>query len=80
MSISICHALTANSDVESWWPGMVGKGLLLILISFLLSVQILSAHAMGQQGPGSVNPLTGKQWLSRLPLITVRDAVRVHDS
>jgi hypothetical protein len=27
--IWICHALTANSDVESWWPGMVGKELFL---------------------------------------------------
>ena len=26
--IWVCHALTANSDVESWWPGMLGKGLL----------------------------------------------------
>ena len=23
--IWVCHALTANSDVESWWPGMVGE-------------------------------------------------------
>ena len=23
--IWVCHALTANSDVESWWPGMVGS-------------------------------------------------------
>src|SRR6266446_5311485 len=21
----ICHALTANSDVQAWWPGVVGK-------------------------------------------------------
>ena len=26
-AIWICHALTANSDVAHWWPGMVGKGL-----------------------------------------------------
>jgi len=26
--IWVCHALTANSDVEAWWPGMVGEGLL----------------------------------------------------
>ena len=26
--IWICHALTANSDAETWWPGMVGEGLL----------------------------------------------------
>ena len=22
----VCHALTANSDVARWWPGVVGKG------------------------------------------------------
>ena len=24
--IWICHALTANSDPEDWWPEMVGPG------------------------------------------------------
>jgi homoserine O-acetyltransferase len=23
----ICHALTANSDAQDWWPGMIGEGL-----------------------------------------------------
>ena len=27
--IWVCHALTASSDVESWWPEMIGKGKLL---------------------------------------------------
>lgn len=25
-AIWICHALTADSDVQTWWPGMVGSG------------------------------------------------------
>src|SRR5512145_3178590 len=25
----VCHALTASSDVESWWPGAFGPGRLL---------------------------------------------------
>ncbi len=25
----VCHALTANSEVADWWPGMIGKGKLL---------------------------------------------------
>ena len=24
--IWICHALTANSDAEDWWPAFVGEG------------------------------------------------------
>ncbi|MCX6223376.1 MAG: hypothetical protein NTV01_01250, partial [Bacteroidia bacterium] len=27
--IWVCHALTANSDVYDWWPGMVGPGCLM---------------------------------------------------
>jgi len=27
--IWVCHALTANSDVAEWWPGMFGPGKLL---------------------------------------------------
>ena len=28
-TIWVCHALTANSEVADWWPGMVGEGKLL---------------------------------------------------
>ena len=24
--IWVCHALTANSEIAEWWPGMVGDG------------------------------------------------------
>lgn len=25
-AVLICHALTGSSDVEAWWPGIVGPG------------------------------------------------------
>lgn len=77
--IWVCHALTANSDVEAWWPGMVGKGLLFDPEkNFIICANVLGS-CYGTTGPASVNPETGKPWLNSFPLITVRDLVNVHE-
>jgi homoserine O-acetyltransferase len=77
--IWVCHALTANSDVEAWWPGMVGKGLLFDPEkNFIICANVLGS-CYGTTGPASVNPETGKLWLNNFPLITVRDLVNVHE-
>jgi homoserine O-acetyltransferase/O-succinyltransferase len=77
--IWVCHALTANSDVESWWPGMVGKGLLFDPEKFFIVCANFLGSCYGTTGPTSVNPETGKLWLRSFPLITIRDLVNVHD-
>ena len=77
--IWICHALTANSDVEAWWPGMVGKGLLFDLDKFFIVCANVLGSCYGTTGPASVNPETGRQWLNSFPLITARDLVNVHE-
>lgn len=77
--IWVCHALTANSDVEAWWPGMVGEGCLFDPgIFFIVCANVLGS-CYGTTGPASVNPESGKQWLQDFPLITVRDLVNVHE-
>lgn len=77
--IWICHALTANSDVESWWPGMVGSGLLFDPDKFFIVCANVLGSCYGTTGPATVNKLTGKPWLRDFPLITVRDLVNVHE-
>jgi homoserine O-acetyltransferase/O-succinyltransferase len=77
--IWICHALTANSDVESWWPGMVGQGLLFDTDNYFIVCANVLGSCYGTTGPASVNPATGVQWLRDFPLITVRDLVNVHE-
>ncbi|MCX6333030.1 MAG: homoserine O-acetyltransferase [Bacteroidia bacterium] len=77
--IWICHALTANSDVESWWPGMVDKGLLFDPDKYFIVCANVLGSCYGTTGPASVNPETGKQWLNDFPLITVRDLVNAHE-
>jgi homoserine O-acetyltransferase len=77
--IWICHALTANSDVESWWPGMVGSGLLFDPDKYLIVCANVLGGCYGTTGPATVNKLTGKPWLRDFPLITIRDLVNVHE-
>ena len=77
--IWVCHALTANSDVDSWWPGMVGTGLLFDPDKYFIVCANVLGSCYGTTGPASVNPETGKQWLNDFPLITVRDLVNVHE-
>ena len=71
----ICHALTANSDPEDWWPEMVGPGKAIDTEkSFVACVNMLGS-AYGSEGPARVNPATGKPWLLDFPQVTVRDMV-----
>jgi homoserine O-acetyltransferase len=77
--IWICHALTANSDVEAWWPGMVGEGLLFDTSRFFIVCANVLGSCYGTTGPASINPKSGKPWLRSFPLITVRDLVNVHE-
>ena len=39
-AVWVCHALTANSDVFDWWPGLVGEIVSSIRKIILLFVQI----------------------------------------
>lgn len=77
--IWVCHALTANSDVEAWWPGMVGKGLLFDPDKYFIVCANVLGSCYGSTGPASINPVTGKQWLRDFPAITVRDLVNAHE-
>lgn len=73
--IWICHALTANSDPEDWWPEMVGPGRFFDTErDFIVCVNML-ASPYGSSGPASVNPDTGLPYFFDFPPVTVRDMV-----
>jgi len=79
-AIWICHALTANSDVEAWWPGMVGEGLTFDTSKYFIVCAKSWVHVMEQQDRyrrirGPVKP-----WFNEFPVITVRDTVKIHEN
>ena len=73
--IWICHALTANSDPEDWWPEMVGPGKTIDTETNRVVCVNMLGSAYGSEGPARVNPDTGKPWLLDFPKVTVRDTV-----
>ena len=71
----ICHALTANSDPEDWWPEMVGAGKFFDTErDYIVGVNML-ASPYGSSGPASVDPVTGRPYFFDFPAVTVRDMV-----
>jgi homoserine O-acetyltransferase/O-succinyltransferase len=71
----VCHALTADSDVFSWWPGFVGKDCVINPEAhFIVCVNILGS-CYGSSGPLSINTDTQKPFYATFPQVTIRDMV-----
>lgn len=76
--IWVCHALTANSNVAEWWPGIMGENLVLDPAKhFIICANILGS-CYGTTGPLSINPDKGAPYFDAFPLVTIRDIVRAH--
>src|ERR1700712_3660050 len=57
--IWICHALTASSDAASWWPGMIGPGMIFDTNRYYIVCANMLGSCYGSTGPLSINPGTG---------------------
>ncbi len=62
----VCHALTANADVEDWWPGLFGTGTPFDPAEWC----VVCANMLGS--------CYGKPYYSDFPELTVRDMVEAH--
>jgi homoserine O-acetyltransferase len=74
----ICHALTANSEVDKWWPGIVGDGCIIDTSKYFVVCANILGSCYGSSGPLSIDPETNMPYYSRFPLITIRDMVKAH--
>ena len=72
----ICHALTANSDAEDWWPQMVDPGRLIDTDRYYVVCVNMLGSPYGSSSPATVNPETGRPYFLDFPKVTVRDIVR----
>ena len=71
--IWVSHALTANSDVFAWWPGLFGENDLYNPKDYFIICVNNLGSCYGTTGPLSINPGTHEPWFSNFPQITVRD-------
>lgn len=76
--IWICHALTANSDAEEWWPGMIGKDLLFDTSEYFVICANILGSCYGTTGPLSIDLKTNRPYYDTFPFITIRDMVKAH--
>lgn len=78
-AVWVIHALTGNSDVTSWWPGLFESGSPLDPAHhFIICVNTLGG-CYGSTGPLSVNPADGQPYYHNFPLLTNRDIMRSFD-
>ncbi len=75
----ICHALTANADPVSWWPGLVGEGFLYNPEEYFIICANVLGSCYGTSGPTEINPATGKPFYLSFPQVTIRDMVAAHE-
>jgi homoserine O-acetyltransferase len=76
--IWVCHALTANSDVQDWWPGMVGRGLAFDTDKYFVVCANIIGSCYGSSGPLSIDPSTKEAYFSTFPELSIRDMVQAH--
>lgn len=76
--IWVCHALTANSDVASWWSGLTGEGKTWDPDKHFIVCANILGSCYGSSGPLSVDPATGTPYYGRFPPVTIRDMVKAH--
>jgi len=76
--IWVCHALTANSEVFDWWPGLFGEECLFNSKDYFIICANILGSCYGTTGPLSINPETSHPYFHTFPEITIRDMVNAH--
>ncbi len=74
----VCHALTANSDVQDWWPHTVETGAILDPANHYVICANILGSPYGTTAPLHTNPVTGAPYYGDFPKYTIRDVVAAH--
>lgn len=72
----VFHALTANSDAEGWWPGLIGDGKLFNAKEHFIICVNIPGSCYGSTGPLDNNPKTKKPYYNDFPLFTIKDIIK----
>lgn len=75
----VCHALTANADVLSWWPGLFGPGHYFDPVEWFIVCANVLGSCYGTTGPATPLPPHHRPLYHAFPRLTVRDVVAVHE-
>ncbi len=74
----IFHALTANSNPEEWWPGLVGDGKYFDPSKYFIICVNKPGSPYGSISPLSQNPCTNQPYYRQFPVFTIRDIIHCY--
>ncbi len=71
--IVVCHALTANSNVDDWWAGLFGEGKVYNPSKYFIVCANNLGSPYGTSSPKSIAPDTDERYGMDFPFYTIRD-------
>jgi homoserine O-acetyltransferase len=74
----VFHALTANSDPQAWWPGLVGPGCFFDPARYFIVCVNMPGSCYGSIGPLDEAPDSGRPFYHDFPVFTIRDMIRAY--
>ena len=76
----IFHALTANSDAQSWWPGLVGSSRLFDPARYFIVCVNMPGSCYGSIGPLDNKPGSEGSYYHDFPFFTIHDMVKAYQA
>ncbi|MEM1093446.1 MAG: homoserine O-acetyltransferase [Bacteroidota bacterium] len=77
-ALLVCHALTGDPDVDTWWGGMFGPGRILDPTAHYIVACNVLGSPYGSASPLTTVPATGHAYGAAFPSLTIRDTVAAH--
>ena len=74
----VFHALTANSDAEDWWSGLIGEGRFFDPADYFIVCVNMPGSCYGSLSPLSTNTENSGPFYHDFPVFTTRDMVRAY--
>jgi homoserine O-acetyltransferase/O-succinyltransferase len=77
-AVIVLHALTGDSKAAGdggWWAPLIGPGNAIDTGEWFVLCANLLGGCQGSTGPTSIDPLTGRAYAMRFPLVTIGDMV-----
>jgi homoserine O-acetyltransferase len=74
----VFHALTANSDPQAWWPGLVGPECFFDPAKYFIVCVNMPGSCYGSIGPLEEAPGLGRLFYHDFPFFTIRDMIRAY--
>jgi homoserine O-acetyltransferase len=75
--IVVCHALTGNASLHSWWGDLLGPGRAFDTDQYFIVCCNILGSCYGSTSPVSINPDTGEKYGTDFPDVSVQDTVRL---